>query len=55
MSGTLAFQGLAIVLEMMDERSRLRELGLSDEEIDGYFEFYMDNYVEEFKPTVTTN
>ena len=31
--------------EMEEERTELRELGLTDEEIDGYFEYFIDSYV----------
>jgi hypothetical protein len=33
-------------LEILAERSSLRELGLTEEEIDGAIEFFMDSYPE---------
>ncbi len=32
-------------IEIQVERQELRELGLTEDEIDGYFEYYMDNYL----------
>ena len=47
---TLALRLLGIFLEMFRERQELRQLGLTEEEIDGYFNLYMDNYIEMFNP-----
>ena len=32
------------MLEILNEQMELRELGLTDEEVDGYIEFYWDRY-----------
>lgn len=34
------------MLEFNNDRLELSELGLTDEEIDGYFEFYADNFFD---------
>ncbi len=33
-------------LELLADTAELRQLGLSDEEIDGYVEYFRDNYPE---------
>ena len=35
---------LLIQMEIAIERRELKVLGLTEEEIDGYFEFFVDNY-----------
>jgi hypothetical protein len=42
---------LVISLEMAGEARELRELGLSEEEIQGYFDFYIDNYTRDLGVT----
>lgn len=34
-------------IEIAVEREELRKLGLTEEEIDGYFELYIDNYLSD--------
>ena len=38
---------LLAVLEIEQEKRELQKLGLAAEEIDGYIEFFMDNYIED--------
>jgi len=37
-------RGLEIQLELQKEKEDLRALGLTEEEIEGYIEFYWDNW-----------
>ena len=39
------FKALVTMLEMQKERCDLRALGLTEDEIDGYFDYYIDNYL----------
>ena len=43
-------QILEINLEINEEKRVLRELGLSEEEIDGYIEFFADEFFGEVEP-----
>jgi hypothetical protein len=45
---------LETFIELEDERKELEDLGLEDIEIEGYFDFYIDNYfkVVDTKSTV---
>jgi hypothetical protein len=38
---------LLTMLEMRIERQKLKSLGLSNEEINGYFDYYIDNYLKD--------
>ena len=38
---------LLLYAEMEEERKALKDLGLTDEDISGYFDFYVDSYVPE--------
>lgn len=35
---------ISVIHETMDEYEKLKKLGLSEEEIEGYFEFYEKNF-----------
>ena len=37
-------QNLFIMLEILKDQQELRELGLEEEEVIGYLEFFIDNY-----------
>ena len=39
-------ENLLTSIEMYLETEELRKLGLSEEEIEGYFEFYLDSWVD---------
>ena len=41
-----AFQSLLLYQEMKEEREELESLGLTTEDIEGYFDFYVDTYLE---------
>jgi hypothetical protein len=45
-STSLSFKRLLTQLEMLKDKDELIALGLSEEEIEGYFEFYLENYLE---------
>lgn len=36
---------LLTLLEIEIEKNELKKLGLNQEEIDGYFDYYIDNYL----------
>ena len=40
-------QNLLAVLEIEQEKKDLHKLGLTAEEIDGYVDFFIDNYLED--------
>ena len=40
---------LLTALEMEVERNELRKQGLTEEEIEGYFEYYIDNYLDDLQ------
>lgn len=37
-------QSLSVALEILQEQQELRELGLTEEEIEGYLEFYLETF-----------
>ena len=39
------FAAILLYQEMHEERESLKNLGLTAEEIDGYFEYYIDSYI----------
>lgn len=40
-------QNLLAVLEIEEEKRELRNLGLTAEEVEGYVEFFIENYLED--------
>lgn len=43
-------QNLLFTLELNKEKEDLQALGLTDEEIDGYMDFYLDNWLNKSVP-----